>query len=128
MKFLSLLLSLSLAHNVFAASASDVKNKAGETVDAATEYTKEQKDAFVKEMEENLATLKTKIKELKAKAGKSKDESVVKLEKEQKSLEHDLAAMKNSSGRAWGKLKAGVSKAWTEVKSSMNEATEELKK
>ncbi len=128
MKFLSLLLSLSLAQNVFAKTATEVKEKAGETVDAAADYTREQKDAFVKEMEENLATLKTKIKELKAKASKSKDESVVKLEKEQKSLEHDLAAMKNSSGRAWGKLKAGVSKAWTEVKSSMSEATEELKK
>ncbi len=128
MKLLALILSLSLTQNLFAKTATEVKEKAGETVDAATEYTKEQKDAFVKEMEENLATLKTKIKELKAKAGKSKDESVVKLEKEQKSLEHDLAAMKNSSGRAWGKLKAGVSKAWTEVKSSMNEATEELKK
>ena len=128
MKFFVLLLSLFLTHTTFATSASDVKNKAGETADAAADYTKEQKEAFVQEMEENLKTLKAKIKEMKAQAGKSKDATITKLEKEQKDLEHDLGAMKHSSGRAWDKLKMGVSKAWTEIKSSMNEAKEELKK
>jgi hypothetical protein len=127
MKILFILI-MTLSQSVFATSAKDVKNKAGETVDTATEYTKEQKEAFTKEMEENLATLKAKIKEMKAKTGKSKDATVAKLEKEQKDLEHDLAAMKKSSGRAWDKLKNGVSKAWDDVKSSMNEASGEFKK
>ena len=128
MKLLVILLSALLTQNVFATSATDVKEKAGETADAAANYTKEQKDAFVKEMEENLATLKTKIKDMKAKAGKSKDESVVKLEKEQKDLEHDIAAMKKTSGKAWGKLKTGVSKAWSEIKTSLGEAKDEITK
>lgn len=128
MKLVSILFSLIFSHTVFATTASDVKNKAGETADTAVEYTKEQKDSFVKEMEENLAALKTKVKEMKAKAGQTKDKTVTKLEGEQKKLEHDLAAMKKSSGKAWDKLKNGMSKAWDEVKSSMNEAKEELKK
>lgn len=128
MKFLSLLIVFSFSQISFATSASDVKDKAGETAEAAADYTKEQKEAFVKEMEENLDALNAKIKEMKARAGKSKDATLTKLEKEQKDLEHDLKAMKTSSGKAWGKLKAGVSKAWTEIKSSMNEAKEELKK
>ena len=128
MKLIVILLAAVLSQNVFATSATDVKDKAGETADAAANYTKEQKDAFIKEMEANLATLKTKIKDMKAKAGKSKDESVVKLEKEQKSLEHDIAAMKSSSGKAWGKLKAGVSKAWSDIKTSMGEAKDEISK
>ena len=128
MKLIIVLLAAALAINVFATSASDVTDKAGETAETAASYTKEQKDAFVKEMEENLTALKLKIKEMKAKAGKSKDETVVKLEKEQKNLEHDIGAMKSSSGKAWGKLKAGVSKAWSEIKISIGEAKEELKK
>ena len=128
MKLLVILLSAILTQNVFAKSATDVKDKAGETADAAANYTKEQKDAFVKEMEENLETLKTKIKDMKTKAGKSKDESVVKLEKEQKDLEHDIAAMKKTSGKAWGKLKTGVSKAWSEIKTSLGEAKDEITK
>lgn len=128
MKFFLILMLAILSQNVGATSATDVKDKAAETAGAAAEYTKEQKDAFIKEMEENLKVLKARIKEMKSKAGKTKDQTVVKLEKEQKDLEHDLTAMKNSSGRAWDKLKSGVSKAWSEIKSSMNEASEELKK
>jgi septation ring formation regulator EzrA len=82
----------------------------------------------VLEMEENLTSLKTKIKEMKSKAGKSKDDTVVKLEKKQKNLEHDIAKMKKSSGQAWDKLKSGVSKAWSDIKSSMGEASAELTK
>ena len=128
MKLLIILLSAVLTQNVFATSATDVKNKAGETAEAAADYTKEQKDAFVKEMESNLAILKTKIKDMKSQAGKSKDDTVVKLEKEQKDLEHDIAAMKKTSGKAWGKLKSGVSKAWTDIKTSLGEAQDEITK
>jgi hypothetical protein len=127
-KTFAIILTVALSQNLFAASVTEVKNKAGETADAAVEYTKEQKDAFVLEMEENLTSLKTKIKEMKSKAGKSKDDTVVKLEKKQKNLEHDIAKMKKSSGQAWDKLKSGVSKAWSDIKSSMGEASAELTK
>lgn len=113
---------------IHATSASDVKKKASETVNAATNYSKEQKEAFVKDMEENLADLKTQIKAMKEKVGESKDETIKKLETQQSQLEKDLLQMKNSSGNAWNKLKSGVSKAWSELKTSMSEAKEELKK
>ncbi len=129
MKRFILLIILSLTQvSVAATTATDVKEKAGETADAAADYTKEQKEAFVKEMEKNLTNLKAKIKELKNQAGKSKDKTIENLEIEQKNLEKDLTAMKSSSGRAWAKLKSGLTKAWIEVKNSMSEAKEELKK
>ncbi len=122
------LFGLLFASNAFATSASDVKDKAGETVNTATHYTKEQKDAFVKEMDENLTTLKAKIADMKSHADKSKDENLTKLEGEQKKLEKKISSMKHSSGKAWDKLHAGVTKAWDNIKSSMNDATDELKK
>ncbi len=117
-----------LSQNVFATSVSDIKEKAGETAEAASDYTKEQKDAFVKEMEGNISALKKKIKDLKSKAGKSKDQTVAKLEKEQHGLEQDLATIKKSSGKAWGRMKDGLSKAWSEIKTSMGDAKDELTK
>lgn len=126
--FLCIIATLALSPIAFATSVNDVKNKANETVDAAADYTKEQKDAFVKDMEENIEGLKSQIKTMKEKAGESKDDTLKKLEGKQAQLEKDLAQMKKSSGNAWNKLKSGVSKAWTEIKSSMTEAKEELKK
>lgn len=128
MKTLLILSTLALAPFALGTSAKDVKNKASETVNTATDYTKEQKEAFVKDMEDNLAHLKTQIKTMKEKAGQSKDETVQKLEKKQAELEKDLTQMKKSSGNAWNKLKTGMSKAWSEVKASISEAKEELKK
>ncbi len=132
MKILSLIFPVALvtclSSAAWSTSATDVKSKAGATVDAAGDYTKEQKDAFVKEMEGNLATLKAKINKMKSNADHSKDAAVLKLEKDQKDLETNISEMKKSSGKAWGKLKTGMSKAWSEVKNSLNDAKDELKK
>lgn len=125
---LPLIAVLALSNTAIATSAKDIKTKATETVDAAADYSKEQKDAFVKDMEENIDSLKAQIKTMKEKAGASKDETVKKLESKQEQLEKDVAQMKKSSGNAWGKLKSGVSKAWSEIKTSMSEAKDELKK
>jgi myosin heavy subunit len=126
--FLWMIATLTLSQTASATSAKDLKHKATETVDAAADYSKEQKDAFVKDMEENIADLKTQIKTMKEKAGESKDETLKSLEIKQAQLEKDLAKMKKSGGNAWNKLKTGVSKAWSEIKTSMSEAKEELKK
>jgi len=125
---LALIAALTLSNAATATSAKDVKTKATETVDAASDYSKEQKDAFVKDMEENIEGLKAQIKTMKDKAGASKDETVKKLESKQEQLEKDVAQMKKASGNAWGKLKSGVSKAWSEIKTSMSAAKDELKK
>ena len=129
MKTLLLIIAaLAMTEMATATSVKDVKNKASDTVDAAANYTKEQKEAFVKDMEDNIAGLKSQIKTIKEKAGASKDETVQKLEAKQLQLENDLGQMKKSSGNAWGKLKTGISKAWSELKASVTEAKEELKK
>ena len=123
-----LILLLLLGQFAYATEAKDIKNKAGETAEVAMEYTKEQKEAFIKEMETNILALKDKIKQLRTKATYTKDEKVSVLQKKQDELEADLAKIKKSSGSAWSKLSSGMSKAWSEVKTSLADAKEELKK
>lgn len=111
-----------------ATTAQDVKNKASETADTTAAYTREQKEAFMKEMDQKIVSLKKQISEMKSKADKSKNETVRDLEKQQKDLETKYTSLKNSSGRAWDKLKVGVSNAWDQLKTSVNDASEEMKK
>lgn len=121
---MNLILALFISQFTMATSAQDVKNKAGETVDTAVEYTKEQKQAFTKEMEYNISNLKKEIAELKGKQSQKLDE----LKAKQANLEQDLAKLKKSSGNAWGQLRNGMTKAWTEIKTSYQSAKEEFKK
>jgi|GEM_PF-3219343 TolA-binding protein len=121
---INLVAALFLSQFAMATSAQDVKNKAGETVNTAVEYTKEQKQAFIQEMEDNISSLKKQIAELKGKQSKQMDD----LKTKQANLEQDLSKLKKSSGNAWGQLRAGMSKAWTEIKTSYQSAKEEFKK
>ena len=117
-----------MSRTVFATSASDVQNKAGETVDTAAEFSKEKRDRFVKEMDENLAILSAKIKDLKSKTGNSKDQTVSKLEDDRKTLEHNITKMKKTSGKAFVRVRDGLVKAWNDIKSSLNSASEDAEK
>ena len=74
-----ILFCLTLSQLSLATTTADVKDKAGEAVDEAANYTKEQKDAFVKEMDENLAVIKAKIKTMKEKTAASSDATLAKL-------------------------------------------------
>lgn len=112
----------------FATTAKDVKDKTAAAADSAVEYTKEQKDAFVSDMEQKLASLKKELHELEVKADKTKNEQIKALEKRQKELEADLRKLKASSGQAWSKLRAGLSKAWDQMADSFSEAKKELQK
>lgn len=128
MKTILIVISLFLSRTVLATSASDVQSKAGETVDTAAEFTKEKRDRFVKEMDENLAILSAKIKDIKSKTGNSKNQSVNKLEGDRKSLEHNIAKMKKTSGKAFMKVRDGLVKAWDDIKSSLSDASESVEK
>lgn len=128
MKLITAVTCLIVGTQALATTAQDVKNKTAEAAETTAAYTKEQKEAFMKDMDQQITTLKKQIAEMKSKAGKSKDQTVQDLEKKQKNLETQYTSLKNSSGRAWDKLKVGVSKAWDQLKTSVSEAKEEMKK
>jgi TolA-binding protein len=122
-KVLILLVASILA---FATSGQDVKKKTVEAGETAVEYTKEQKDAFVHEMEENIDAVKKEIKTLKSKANQKADEKIKKLEEHQGRLEADLKRLKKSSGKAWQEIRKGTSSAWDQLKAAVSNAKKEL--
>ena len=116
-----------------AVTADDVSTKTKKALDSAAEYTTEQKEDFQKKMEANLESLKSKITELKNKAAaaqghvqKKSEKNIAQLEKKQKELQIKLEKLKNSSGRAWSKMKVGLSAAWDKTKTTFTEVQKEL--
>lgn len=135
MKFFKVLLVLGLVGSVVYATdkAQVVKQKASETVDAAGEYTKEQKEAIQKTYDEKMKAISEEIADLKKDAqtatGKAKDEldkEIKYLEKKQKSLQKDMARWKESSGKAWDEMKAGMSAAMDKLTESYQKAKKEF--
>ncbi len=111
-----------------ARSAKEVKEKTAAAAESAVEYTKEQKDAFIADMERKLADLKKELKAISAEADKTKNQKIKNLEKRQKELEQDLQKLRSSTGQAWSKLRDGVSKAWDQMADSFSEAKKEFQK
>ncbi len=116
-----------------AADASKVKTKAGETVDAAVEYTQQTRDEFQQEMKKNLTTLEEDIADLKAQAGAATGDFRKRLARQIDALEvkrdvmrKDLIKMTEASGRAWTRMKVGLERAWTDVKTAYNKAANEF--
>lgn len=110
-----------------------VKQKASETIDAAADYTKEQKEEIQKSLDKNLTALSKEIdalkKDAKNSSGKAKEEmnlQIANLESTRTELRKDLAKMKKSSGRAWAELKAGTSEAMDKLSESFSKAKKEF--
>ncbi len=118
---LLLLCNFLSGNRAFATSAHDVQEKAGQTVDSAADFSKEKKDAFIKEMNENISALDKKIDELKSQTTHSTKQSISDLENQKKSLETNLEKMKHTSGKAMLHIRDGLSKAWYDIKTSLDQ-------
>ncbi|MNL15673.1 hypothetical protein D3C87_1366770 [compost metagenome] len=117
----------------YATTKEEVANKTSEAASAAASYTKEQKEEFTKNMEDNIAKMKTQIADMKkaaskktGEAKKEMDEQIASLEKEQAELKADLKRLKKSSGKAWDEMKSGMSAAWDKVSESYVKAKSEF--
>ena len=136
MKVLNILIVVGLVGSVVYATdkAQVVKQKASETVQAASDYTKEQKEEIQKSTEDKLNTISAEISDLKKDAknatGKAKeeiDQELKYLERKQASLKKDLQRWKESSGKAWDEMKSGMSAAVDRLGESYQRAKKELK-
>ena len=137
MNLVKLILGLGLiASIVYAADkGAEVKQKAGETIDAAKEYSKEQKEEIQKGIENNLNKMSEEIADLKRQAKKVTGSAnaemkaqITNLESKQANLNADLARLKKSSGKAWGELKSGMSTAMDKLSQSYKKAKTEFSK
>ncbi|WP_413585481.1 hypothetical protein [Bdellovibrio sp. HCB274] len=129
---IALFIVLASFQPAFATTTEEVKQKTSDAAASAMNYSKEQKDAFQKEMEANLAEMKNEINALKKaaaeKSGDAKKEmngQINNLEKKQATMSKDLAQLKKSSGKAWGHMKDGMSKAWDSISDSYSKAKAE---
>lgn len=135
MKFLVLpVIVLSFTVSAFASKKEEVKQKTAEAAAAVVDYSKEQKEQFQKEMEDNLAAINKEIAELKShvsdvsgEAQKELNEKITALESKQSELSQRLAKLKKSSGKAWSEMKSGVTKAWDALSGSYKKAKAEFK-
>lgn len=135
MKIFKILLVLGLVGSVVYATdkAQEVKQKTSEAVQAAGEYTKEQKEEIQKSFEEKLSKLSAEIKELKSdaqtatgNAKQSLEKDIKNLEAKQKSLKKDMVRLKESSGKAWTEMKAGMGAALDKLSDSYQKAKKEF--
>ncbi len=135
MKFLlmiSFILSISICS--FATSKEEVKQKTSDAMSAASQYTKEQKDGFEKEMKTNLNKLKHELSEMNKEAAKksasvkqSMKNEISEMEKERKEMSHKLTKLEKSTGQAWDEMKNGMSKSWTDLSDSYDKAKDKYK-
>jgi hypothetical protein len=107
-------------------TATDVKNKAGETVDTARRYASEKKDEFEKRMGDKMKSLRDDVTELKDKAKngaeKTADDTVKDLEAKEKTADAKLGELGKAGGKAWSSLKAGVEKAVDDLDEGVQKA------
>lgn len=135
MKILALAaLTLVFSFQSFATTTDDVKKETTEAASAVVEYSKEQKEQFQKDMDANLQKLQLEIADLKKaaahKSGEAKkemNEKIKAMEAQQDAIKSDLVKLKKRSGKAWEKMKVGVSKAWDSLSDSYQNAKDELK-
>lgn len=135
MRSLAIILALSLfSSHVLGTSADEVKGKTSEAAAAAADYSKEQKEAFQRDMEAKLAAMKKEIADMKAAASqktgeaqKGWNEQIAILEKKQEEMKKDLSKMKKSSGKAWAEMKTGMNKAWDVISESYDKAKSQFK-
>lgn len=109
-------------------SGSEVKEKATQAVGSAVEYTQEQKDRFISEMNEKILKIKSEIEELKSHSKEVSQQKIAKLQAEEERIEKQMKDLKRSSGKAWVQVKKGVNKAWDDLRASLKEAQKEFKK
>lgn len=136
---LAIVTGLGLAGPVHAAGTpevteEDLKRESREAVDAARQYSAQQKEAFQKRMQKELDDLQPKIEELKRQAESASEQvrieakrQIRELEKERDKASRKLTELQAAGEEAWGELKTGMNAALTELRQSYDRAKSRLR-
>lgn len=96
---------------------------------------KQAKDDVIAKMREHSRELTRSIEELKSRASSEASEAnatlklrVADLEGKRDELEHQMKALRRSSGRAWTRLRSGLDQAWGNALQAAREARAEFEK
>ncbi|MCF8041487.1 MAG: hypothetical protein K9K65_07020 [Desulfarculaceae bacterium] len=114
-------------------TAEQVKKEAKEAVDTAMTYSKQKKDEFMAQVNQQYDSLKQQSDELmqkakeQAAAGKEQAKQVLAdLQAKQKAVSDKMVAMKEAGGEAWTKAKPELEKAMKNLQEAYNKAKAEL--
>ena len=93
-------------------TAEDIKEEAAETIEKAQTYTRQQKEEYLENVDEQLAALDRKFVELEAKTESMQEDArdqyekiLVTLQQKQKETAVALEELKQESGEAWSTMK-----------------------
>jgi DNA repair exonuclease SbcCD ATPase subunit len=103
--------------------ADKVAKEAQEALEAAKEYTAQQKEAFQRKAHEELVAIQKQIIALQGKVGEASAATRAELQKSLAELERKKDAAKDRLDE----LRAATDAKWTELKSGVNAAIDELK-
>lgn len=108
----------------------DAKKELSEAADAVEDLAAEQKDNFVKEIDQQLKELDTSIARMKEQAKEAKDDArkeiedqLAEIETRREALLDRLEELGRTSGNAWEDRKEGVINAWDELKKARDDAS-----
>ncbi|MBH0178833.1 MAG: hypothetical protein HP491_13460 [Nitrospira sp.] len=115
------------------AGADTLAKEARETVEAAKEYTAQQKDAFQRKAQEELSAIHSQIETLRGKARNVSvstraelQKSIDELDKKKEAVKNKLDALRGTTDAKWHAMKTTVDAAFDEIKSSYQKALSRL--
>ncbi|KMY67488.1 hypothetical protein AAU61_11710 [Desulfocarbo indianensis] len=137
MTFKSRLLFLTVIMFVFALAAAcgdngdttakDVKKDAAQAVDTAVQYTKEQKEKFVKEAGQHWDSLKANVEQLQEKVDEHMAKAGDKASQEWKEIKEELRMKEETVNRCYGDLKKASGETYEAAKQKLEDALADLK-
>ncbi|MBH0178828.1 MAG: hypothetical protein HP491_13435 [Nitrospira sp.] len=115
------------------AGADTIAKEARETVEAAKEYTAQQKDAFQRKAQEELAAIHSQIETLRGKARHVSvstraelQRSIDELDKKKEAVKDKLDVLRDATDAKWHTMKTTVDTAFDEMKGSYQKALSRL--
>ena len=101
-----------------------VQQEAKQALDKLKAYTEQQKEAYQKQVGDQIAEMQKKLAELKAQVDKAAPELKARLEKEMAGSKEDLDTLQKNLEE----IKTATGKAWEDVKTKVNQALEDWQK
>lgn len=131
-------ISLAMVVTTFAPLAAQegtgkITKGARETIEATRDYTVQQKEAFQRAVQDEMASLQQRIQTLREKANKASSKtraklqgSINELEGKKEAARKKLDELKTSTGAKWSSVRAGMNAALEELKTSYQKALSHL--
>jgi hypothetical protein len=119
-------------------TSGDVKKEAEEAMEAASAYTQQQKEDFMRRAEAKMEEYNRQMEELTAKAQSGATElseqskaelnqDIEELRKKKQEFAEKLDDLKSASGQAWDDIKSGTESAMDELGQAINQASSRFK-